>query len=167
MRQHKIYLVGQISSNPDSYQWRLNLQWHLKEYDERVQSSISLIDPCKNSMNLGLIKEAKHDESKFNDNAFNHLSMSILAPLDAGYVKESTVCIANLNHFTPERPIIGSYFELAWYYYNFPHKPVIGVLNGNPQEFYHTKHPFVQAAVHVWVTNEKQALDLIVKQCFC
>lgn len=167
MRNHKIYLVGQISSNPASYEWRLNLQKHLAIQDEYIRQTISLIDPCKNSMNLSLIRQAKFDEAKYNEAVFVESSMDILTPLDAGYVKESTVGFANLNHYTPERPIIGSYFELAWYYILYPDKPVIGILDGNPQDFYHTKHPFVQSAVHVWVKTELDALKLIIKQCFC
>jgi hypothetical protein len=165
MRHHKIYLVGQISSDPRSYQWRLNLQQYLDKHP--IKDSIDLIDPCKNSMNLGLIKTAKLDEAKFNESAFGEISLDILTPLDAGYVKESTIGFANMNHFTPERPIIGSFFELAWYYHAYPDKPVIGIFDGDPKKTYHTNHPFVQAAIHTWVNNEKDALDLIIRQCFC
>jgi hypothetical protein len=167
MINHKIYLVGQISSNPASYEWRLNLQKHLAIQEDKIKNTIELLDPCKNSMNLSLIRTAKFDEAKFNESAFAHDSLSILTPLDAGYVKASTIGFINMNHFTPERPIIGSYFELAWYYHLYPEKPTIGILDGDPLSFYHTKHPFVQASIHTWVKNEIDALNLIIKQCFC
>ena len=166
MRHHSIYLVGQISSNPRSYEWRMNLQKHLLIQDPFIANSISLLDPCKNSMNLSLIKQNKNDEGAFNSQAFKENSMNILTPLDAGYVRESTIGFANMNHFTPERPIIGSYFELAFYYHDYPWKPVIGIFDGNPKEAYHTSHPFVQASIHAWVQNEIDALNLIIKQCF-
>ena len=167
MRHHKIYLVGQISSNPNSYEWRLNLQEYLDGLDDKkIKTGISLLDPCKNSMNLNLIRASKNNEEGFNNNAFAEETLKILTPLDAGFVQESTMCFANMNHFTPERPIIGSYFELAWYYHNYPNKPVIGIFDGDPKEFYHTRHPFVQAAIHVWVRYAVNALDLIIKQCF-
>jgi len=114
MRHHTIYLVGQISSDPRSYEWRKNLQKHLLIQDPFIANSISLLDPCKNSMNLDLIRQNKHDEAAYNSDAFKHNSMNILTPLDAGYVRESSIGFANMNHFTQERPIIGSYFELAW-----------------------------------------------------
>lgn len=167
MIHHKIYLVGQISSNPASYEWRLNVQKHLAIQDEKIRETIELLDPCKNSMNLSLIRQAKFDESKFNEAAFNHSSMDILAPLDAGYVKASTIGFINMNHFTPERPIIGSYFELAWYFILYPEKPTIGIFDGDPCAHYHTKHPFVQSSVDTWVKSEIDALNLIIKQCFC
>lgn len=167
MRQHKIYLVGQISSDPRSYDWRLNLHKHLIIQTNEMFNNIFLLDPCRNSMNLGLIKTAKNDEELFTKSAIAQKTLEILPSLDAGYVKESTICFANMNHFTPERPIIGSYFELAWYYHLYPDKPVIGIFDGDPMEHYHTKHPFVQAAIHTWVISELDALNLIIKQCFC
>jgi len=167
MIDHKIYLVGQISSNPESYEWRRRLAAYLFSMEHEVKAHIKLLDPCKNSMNLDLIKQNKNDETSYNLDAFKHNSMNILAPLDAGYVRESTIGFVNMNHYTPERPIIGSYFELAFYYHNYPWKPVIGIFNGDPKETYHTSHPFVQASVHAWVKNEFDALNLIIKQCFC
>lgn len=167
MRHHTIYLVGQISSDPRSYEWRLNLERYLEGWHADVKNNITLLDPCKNSMNLNLIKRNKNNEESYISEANTHNSMKILTPLDAGYVRESTICFANMNHFTPERPIIGSYFELAFYYHNYPYKPVIGIFDGDPKEAYHTSHPFVQAAVHAWVKNEMDALSLIIKQCFC
>ena len=167
LRHHKIYLVGQISSNPQSYEWRKRLYEYLINMENYAKDYITLLDPCKNSMNLNLIKQNKNDEKSFTDRANDYNSMNILAALDAGYVKESTICFANMNHFTPSRPIIGSFFELAFYYHNYPDKPVIGIFEGDPTKDYQCNHPFVQAAIDVWVKNENEAMDLIIKQCFC
>ncbi len=58
-----------------------------------------------------------------------------------------------------EKPILGSFFELAWYY-TMPEKTVIGIFDGDPNEAIQCKHPFVQEAVTTWVKTPKEACYL-------
>jgi len=162
-----IYLVGQISADPRSYEWRLNISNWVDDVVEARELPLQIIDPCANLFNLSLIKNHKGDEKNFSSTAHETMPLKMLPALDLGYVRRSTMCIANMNHWTPTRPILGSYFELAWYYALYPDKPVIGIFEGNPEQDYQCNHPFVQASVDVWVKNEYEAMDLIVKQCFC
>jgi hypothetical protein len=164
-----IYLVGQISSDPRSYQWRKNVLNWVDDANTKPEykGNISAIDPCANNFNLTLIKNHKNDEANFSKLAHETMPLNMLPALDLGYVRRSTMCIANMNHWSPTRPILGSYFELAWYYALYPDKPVIAIFEGIPEKDYQCNHPFVQAAVDVWVKNEYEAMDLIVKQCFC
>ena len=79
---------------------------------------------------------------------------------DFSYVERSTMCITNLNQYDEKKPILGSFFELAWYY-TMPSKVVVGVFSGDPTPNIHTNHPFVRAAVNVWVQNEIEAAELL------
>ena len=161
-----IYLVGQISSDKRSYNWRENIESYVEKLPNNIRKDIEILNPCNNGMNQDLIKNATNDEKSYNGLAFIEPSLNLLGPLDAGYVHYSNMCIANMNHFTPERPILGSYFELAWYYKSYPYKPVIGIFNGDPESDYQCRHPFVKAAIHAWVKNEIEAIQLVLKQCF-
>lgn len=165
-----MYLVGQISADPRSYEWRINIStWieDLIDQKEEYTNLIEIIDPCANSFNRNLMENHKDDEKNFSTLAHKTMPLSMLPALDLGYVRRSTMGIANMNHWTPSRPILGSYFELAWYYALYPDKPVIGIFDGDIEKNYQCNHPFVQAAVDVWVKNEYEAMDIITKQCFC
>ena len=64
-----------------------------------------------------------------------------------------------MNHYDPKKPVIGTMFELAWYYQN-PVKTVIGIFDGNPAEDVICNHPFVRQSVDIWVKDEWQACKL-------
>lgn len=161
-----VYLVGQISSDKRTYQWRKNIENFVSNLPEELKQEIELLNPCGNKMNLELIENHTGDEEGFNKLADRQLTLPLLAALDGGYVAYSNLCICNMNIYTPERPMIGSYFELSKYYYMHPSTPVIGILDGNPEEHYHTWHPFPQRAIHTWVKTEIEAIQLVLRQCF-
>jgi hypothetical protein len=161
--------MGQISSDPRTYQWREEVRkWVLytEDFYKQYEGKIEIIDPCENMFNQSLIKAHSSDEKSFHDLALLSMPLGILPPLDLGYVKRSTMGLVNLNHYSPDRQIIGSYFELAWYYGMFPDKPVIGIFDGLPEEHYHCSHPFIKASVHHWTKNVTEAMNTILKQCF-
>jgi hypothetical protein len=165
-----IYLVGQISADPRTYEWRQNIiSWveDVLDSKEEYWGLLQVIDPCGNTFNKSLITNHKNDEKNFSALAKETMPLAMLPALDLGYVKRSTMAIVNMNHYTPSRPILGSYFELAWYYALYPDKPVIGIFETDPKKDYQCNHPFVQAAVDIWVHSEQEAMDVITKQCFC
>jgi len=74
----------------------------------------------------------------------------------------SDIGVVNLNQYDVSKPLIGTIYELAWYYL-CPHKTVFGIFDGHPANDKLAGHPFVQSTVHVWLPNEKEAFNAIVK----
>jgi len=146
-----VYLIGQISvKNVETYVWRLRVKARFRG-DERIQ----LIDPCSNGFNQNLMKAQpeKHELLKTK-------GIPLLVPKDKSYVKRSTMALANLNLYDPNKPMIGTFFELAWYL-DEPEKAVIGIYDGDPEKDFTCHHPFVYEAVDVWTRNDEEACNLL------
>jgi hypothetical protein len=147
-----IYMVGQISPKfQETYEWRKRIRKEFVDVPE-----IQFIDPCANPFNEKLVKEHRYaiagDKRSF--------GIDVLPAKDFTFCKKSTMAIANLNQYDPDKPLLGSFFELAWYF-TMPEKTVIGIAEN--QSEYICQHPFVQQAVTVWVTNEYDAAYIVKK----
>ena len=68
------------------------------------------------------------------------------------------MAVVNMNHYDVNKPMLGSFFELGWYY-TMPEKTVIGF--AKDLNDYQVQHPFVQQAVTVWCGDEYEAADII------
>jgi hypothetical protein len=145
-----VYLVGQISPKFEiTYQWRKNVIDHFEDVE-----CIDFINPCANKFNEDVLKKkvyAVHAKGR-------QPGIDLLVPKDRSFVKRSTIGLVNMNQYDPNKPLLGSFFELAWYY-DSPKKAVIGFADN--LNHYLCQHPFVQQAVNVWVENEIEACDLI------
>jgi len=151
--KHYIYLVGQISvDEPETYKWRELVREHFKNYD-----CFNIIDPCNNAFNQTMLGKYKHIDAK-RQQVYKENGIDVLVSKDYSFVKKSTIAIADLNIYDPKKAIIGSFYELAWYFLH-PEKTVIGVFSGD--ESLHTAHPFVKASVTTWVKSHKEACELI------
>lgn len=150
-----IYLIGQITSDPETYKWRERVRKRFEEHEK-----IKLFDPCNNIFSKSVLKASKGDVEKFKRTAAWNSASSILVPRDMSYVLNSDGALANLNHYTKEKTLCGTFFELAWYKMN-PQKVVIGIFGGDPNENFVCQHPFVRATVHAWAKNEEEACDLL------
>lgn len=148
-----IYLIGQISvDKKESYAWRKNVRRCFGNNDD-----FDVIDPCNNGFNQAVLENAGGDPKRLK--VYKTEGVELLVPKDYSYVQRSTMAFANMNHYDPKKPVIGTMFELAWYYDN-PQKTVIGIFNGDPKEDVNSNHPFVRAAVDVWVQDEWDACEL-------
>jgi len=154
----RIYLIGQISANNiKTYQWRQDVGKFFRD-----EPNFEMIDPCDNEFNKSV--------SDFNGERGNNdphrlwvyktKGIGLIVPKDHSYVLRSTGCIANMNQYDPEKPTIGTLFELAWYYQN-PEKCVIGVFDGDPTEDIYCNHPFVNETVDVWCRDHMEAAELL------
>lgn len=151
-----IYLVGQISVDaPETYHWRQRVIEYFKNYPQ-----FGLINPCDNSFNTNIKNELGNGKDVYRTKIFHTKGIELLVPKDYSYVERSTMCIANLNQYDTNKPILGSFFELAWYY-TMPSKVVVGVYDGDPTTNIHTNHPFTRSAINVWVQNEIEAAELL------
>ena len=151
-----VYLVGQISVDvPKTYQWREYVRAQFDDTDD-----IIIIDPCNNKFNQAMLKKYAHlDKDRLQ--VYGEQGIDILVSKDYSFVERSTIAIADLNIYDPQKAIIGSYFELAWYYMH-PDKTVVGVYAGDREKNgLHTRHPFVNQAVTTWVKTHEEAWELI------
>ncbi len=149
-----IYLVGQISPKFEvTYQWRMNLEL---EFEGR--QDIQLINPCANPFNKKVLEEKEYavSETRRVD------AIDVLPPKDYTYCKRSSMAIVNMNHYDTAKPMLGSFFELGWYY-TMPEKSIIGF--ADDLNDYQVQHPFVQQAVTTWCNDEYEAAA-IVEQYF-
>ena len=162
MSKYTAYLVGQISMNNETYEWRKRVRDYFNELKFRGQlesNDIYIIDPTASEFNKGYAQTGC-DENHCDKEQKPYAGIDLLPAKDYRYVIDANIIIANLNHYTPERPIIGSYFELAWAYAN-PGKMIIGIYDGDPEQDFHCRHPFVWKTIQTWVKTENEACDLI------
>jgi len=150
MKKPVIYLVGQISpKHPETYTWR-----------ERAVSKLSddfdLINPCSNPFNQKVLMRGNYAVTKEK----RSFGIDLLVPKDRRFVDLSDIAIVNMNHYDIEKPLLGSFFELAWYY-DSPKKAVIAF--ADDLNDYQCQHPFVQKAVTTWCTDLTDAIYLARK----
>lgn len=147
-----IYLVGQISPKYEvTYQWRRNIR------DEFAGSpNINFIDPCENAFNAKVLKEGRYAVTAEK----RSFGIDVLPSKDYTFCRQSTMAIVNMNQYDPDKPLLGSFFELAWYY-TMPEKTVIGF--ADDLNSYLCQHPFVQKAVTTWATDWDQACYIVRK----
>jgi hypothetical protein len=159
MPKYTIYLMGQVSYNEETYNWRKRVREHYAD-----SPFVEVIDPTNNNFNANVLESGKIKKNK--NNAITCYSDLPCIPLlpgkDRFYVANSNVLFVDMNHYTPEKPLIGTMFELAWAY-DQPGKMIIGIYNGDPEKNITTWHPFIRATIQTWVKNGDQACDLLDK----
>ena len=154
---HTVYLAGQISSDIETYNWRVRVRGYY-----RNNPLVRIIDPCLSEFNLEANKNGDAKEG-FSQKSRTEEGMVLLPYKDRNYVKISNVIFFNLNHYTKEKPLLGTMFEMAWTF-DDSSKMVIGIHKGGEQEREKNpfaRHPFVTETVQVWVENERQACELL------
>jgi hypothetical protein len=163
MEKERIYLVGQISMiNESTYLWRRDIREFFQS-DEQMINNFDIIDPCLNEWitksNEELNKNKSEDDFK-RDKIYKIEGMNLIVPKDYNYVLRSSGCIVNLNHYDTFKPVVGSLFELAWYYER-QEKFVVGVFDGDWTNDVLCNHPFVRATIDTWCYNHMEAAELI------
>jgi len=145
-----IYLVGQISPKfEETYQWRKNI-----EDKFCVSPDIKFINPCNNPFNEKILKEKKYAVTSEK----RSFGIDVIPSKDYTYCKRASMIIANMNQYDPNKPLLGSFFELSWLY-TMPEKTVIGFADDLNE--YICQHPFVQQSVTVWCKDEYEACDIV------
>ena len=145
-----IYLVGQISPKfAETYQWRMNIENNFEE-----SSEIRIINPCDNSFNKKILERKEYAVNK--DWRVN--GIDVLPAKDYTYCKRSSMAILNMNHYDKNKPMLGTFFELGWYY-TMIEKTVIGFAKDLSD--YQVQHPFVQQVVTTWCKDEYEAADIV------
>ena len=144
-----IYLVGQISPKfPETYKWREYVEEYFSSYEE-----FEIINPCKNNFNKELLEKNSYAITGKN----RARGLDLLVPKDYQFVQRSNIAIVNMNHYDLNKPMIGSFYELAWYYLK-PSKAVIAF--ADDFNSYTCQHPFVKQSVTTWCDNVIDACEI-------
>jgi|MudIll2142460700_1097286.scaffolds.fasta_scaffold21582_4 hypothetical protein len=143
----RVYLVGLIGSNPQTYQWRRTVTKLLEDKFEVDDPTLSLFDK-------ELMKKAEGDTDKMHKLVEAHQA-EILLPKSFLSVQKADILLVNFQIYSDSRPIIGSIMELAWAYNQ--HKTVIGVRGTS----YYSKHPMIRGIVHAWANTLDEAVEII------
>jgi hypothetical protein len=146
------YLVGQISPKFEiTYEWRRKIEKHFV-----VNDDIDFINPCRNPFNEKVLEKKKYAVTKEK----RSFGIDLLPSKDKTFVMRSNGAIVNMNQYDPDKPLIGSFFELAWYF-DYPEKSVIAF--ADDLNDYQCQHPFVQKAVTTWCKDSDEACYLLEK----
>ena len=101
----KIYLVGQISPKyPITYEWRRKVEKHFI-----ASSEIGFINPCRNPFNQKGLKKNSYAVTKQK----RSFGIDLLPSKDYTFVLRSSLALVNMNQYDPDKPLMGSFFELA------------------------------------------------------
>jgi hypothetical protein len=120
------------------------------------EPEINFINPCKNNFNKKVLEKRAYAVTKEK----RSFGIDVLPPKDRSFVARSSGCVVNLNQYDPDKVLLGSYFELAWYF-DSPSKTVIGF--ADDLNSYLCQHPFVQKTVHCWCQNKEEAAYVLQK----
>lgn len=147
------YLVGSISPKFSvTYEWREKVINSMFEYRDQIE----FINPCNNYFNKKILNKSEYPVTKQK----RSFGIDVLPHKDLSYVMDSDIALVNMNQYDPNKPLLGSFFELAWYFLH-PAKTVIAF--ADDLDSYLCKHPFVQQAVSVWCNDVDEAIFLLKK----
>ena len=143
----RVYLVGTISEDIKTRTWR-------KEATKLLKDKFEIDDPSSSIFDKGLLKEANGDYEKM-QKLIGERQSEILLPKSFQSVMNADIILVNLSMKSENRPMVGTFFELAWAYQN--NKTIIAIRGTS----YYSFHPMVLGCVHAWSNNVQEATDII------
>lgn len=152
---YTIYLIGQITANPATYQWRSEVEDYFGDKD-----LVEIINPCGCMFNQDALTNSDSDENAFSKKALVENGIVLLPHRDKEFVNQSNIAFANMNMYSSEKPILGTFYELAWYF-AAPEKMVIGIFDGDPTKDFQCHHPFVRETIQSWTKTPLEACQLL------
>jgi len=152
---YTLYLAGHVTANPLTYEWRKMVENYFED-----NKWIDIINPCNSLFDQSASNNSDNSRNDFSITVLKEKGIALLPYKDRGYVKRSDVVFVNMNTYSSERPSIGTFFELAWYF-DSPEKMVIGIFDGDPEEAFQCAHPFIKETIQVWVKTPLEACQLL------
>lgn len=154
----KIYLAGNISNDPETYKWR-------ERATELLKDRYTVFNPAANAFNQKLLQrhEKNGDGATFIKDAVRQ-SQRILIVKDFNLIQSADIILVNLTLVTPDKPPIGTVFELAWSW--LLKKPVVGIIPPDVDklsavERLYATHPFIVSALSAVSYSVEDACKLI------
>lgn len=150
-KKNYIYLAGNISEDPRTYEWR-------EEFTEIMENEpdVVIVNPCGNRFNQA-IKNFDGDGLEFTREAVRR-SQKLLRAKDYQMVKMCNVMVAHLGLVNEMKPMIGTVQELDWANLIF-YIPVIALTEGADNIY--TNHPWIDECVSAWCVSVEDAANLV------
>ncbi len=154
-KRHYIYLAGNISEDTRTFEWR-------ERFIELLANEprVVMMNPCENEFDQGM-KAVEEGGLNFVKEIAKR-SQKILRAKDYQLIKISSIVIANLELYSPERPMVGTIQELTWAHDVF-YVPVLAIC-GKEDNVYNT-HPWVDECCSAKVETVEEAA-ILVKEFF-
>jgi hypothetical protein len=157
----RIYLGGNISPDPQTYQWREAFVDLVRQYDE-----IEVINPCATTYDVALREHFAGDEAtKLDGSAYTEAELQrnskLLPRMDFRLLMSCDVNVVNLELNTPGHTMIGTMWEMAWCHDLFQ-IPNIGIVGPEGFENEYTRHPFVKWGLELDVPDVEAAASAII-----
>jgi hypothetical protein len=140
-----IYLVGVISEDPKTHEWR-------KEATRLLKDKFIINDPTVSRFDKESLKESNEDEDRIKTFVASHQA-EILLPKSYQSVETADILLINFDLYKEGHA--GHLMELAWGYQL--HKIIVAIKGST----YYSYHPMVRGAVHAWAGNVKEACEII------
>lgn len=152
-KRNYVYLAGNISSDPETYNWR-------QEFSEQVMDEprIVVVNPCLNEFD-------KHAS----DNKISQMQLlkrtakqtqKILRAKDYKMIGICNIFVVNLSLYNKERPMIGTLQELVWAH-DIYYMPIIGIIGKDGANNPYVQHMWVSECCSAQVETVKEAVDMI------
>ncbi len=154
-KSNYVYLAGNISHNPATYEWRENVEFLLRE--ERLFHKVVIVNPCANSFNASIKNYDTKQGLEFIKEAVRR-SQHLLRAKDYQLIRISNAIIVDLVIGTDEKPLIGTIQELCWAKDVF-NIPVIAVTHG--KETPYTTHPWIDECCSAKVETVEDAVAML------
>ena len=162
MRPLTIYLSGNISPNPATYQWRDNFTARMVLAGHTTPRAIEIINPCRTRFDQELRKlKASGDMAAYDE--MRASTQLILPKADRQSVLRSDIMVVNLELADPVHPPIGTTHELCWAA-DVPGLTVIAIIGEEPNVW--SLHPFNARCINYAVENVWEAVDTVVQYFF-
>ena len=153
-KSHYIYLAGNISDDPRTYQWRKDFTEMLAPEIETGQ--VKILDPTLNKFNQKLQNSEKSGMEFIKEAAKR--SQKLLRAKDYNMIRLASLMVANLGLVSPEKPLIGTVHEIVWAHDDY-YIPIIGITEGEENAW--ICHPWHQECVSAWAVDLDEAIWLI------
>ena len=145
----KIYLAGNISTEPKTFCWKNDLSSMLiNEFEELFDFKI--FNPAITEYDKQFLSNTLNQKKKMKQNFFRARRYQL--------IKQCNLMVVNLILFDPERPMVGTIQELVWAHDLF-YIPVIAIVE-NDQNVY-CKHPWINECLSAKVKDVNSCKELI------
>jgi hypothetical protein len=153
-KSHYVYLAGNISDDPRTYQWREDFAKMMAP--EIGEGRLKILDPTQNRFNQKL-QEVEKSGTEFVKEAAKR-SQKLLRAKDYNMIKIASLMVVNLGLVSPEKPLLGTVHEIVWAHDVF-YIPILAITEG--EENVWICHPWHDECVSAWAKDLDEAIWLI------
>lgn len=168
-----IYLAGNISEDPKTFEWREEFTSKLINSMEPITLSsvtkpsdrlstlkynkLHIVNPCSNKFE-NKIKDSTESGLEFTK-IITNASQKILRSRDYKLIKDCDLLVVHLGYNSKEKPMIGTVQELTWAHDVF-YIPVIAITGG--EDNIYTRHPWIDECCSAKVETIDDAVNFML-----